>query len=390
MLLGGLEIVGSREMMMLEIIERWAGRQRGREAAIAPMDGPLSPNSRLDELEGVKVSGADGPDDVADDGAGGLFVSVGSKICRLIRGGDLRDFVRCEGEISGLWGSGDGSVVAGVDGWGLEYFDKRGLEKARYRFPSDCVKQGVTSICSDSATGIYFSVGSRKHLAQDWVKDLMERNSEGYIAHWTLNSADKPVVVADRLAWPNGLLSERSDSSTRLLATESWSHSIRQYQGDRNGFREGPRFAANMVGYPARMCAARRGGYWLALFARRTQLVELVLKEGDYRRAMMSTLAPELWIRPTLRSTGNHLEPLQMGGIRALGIQKAWAPPRSYGLVVRFARDGRIVESLQSRVGGHAHGVTAVREIGDSVVIVSRGGRELLLMQPEAMDGALK
>ena len=78
----------------------------------------------------------------------------------------------------------------------------------------------------------------------------------------------------------------------------------------------------------------------------------------------MKTVPPELWIGPTLDGRFNYREPTQIGRIKKLGIQKPWAPPRSYGLVARLNGDGEAIESLHSRVDGRIHGVTAVRAVG--------------------------
>jgi hypothetical protein len=94
---------------------------------------------------------------------------------------------------------------------------------------------------------------------------------------------------------------------------------------------------------------------------------------------MMRTIEPRHWVAPALVSGGDCLEPMQFGSIKALGIQKPWAPPRSYGLVVRINEDGDVVESLHSRVGGHHHGVTAACETSQGLVIVSKGSGKVLL-----------
>jgi hypothetical protein len=55
-----------------------------------------------------------------------------------------------------------------------------------------------------------------------------------------------------------------------------------------------------------------------------------------------------------------------------MGVLKPWAPPRSYGLVLRVAADGRIERSLHSLVDGRHHGITAVVEHGRALYAVSR------------------
>ncbi len=88
------------------------------------------------------------------------------------------------------------------------------------------------------------------------------------------------------------------------------------------------------------------------VFAVRTHLVEFVLREDDFREEMMRDHPAGLWIAPALATSGHCLEPMQFGSIKALGIQKPWAPPRSYGLSSASMSDGDFIESLHSRVGG--------------------------------------
>src|SRR5262249_39609420 len=129
----------------------------------------------------------------------------------------------------------------------------------------------------------------------------------------------------------------------------------------------------NMPGYPGRLSRSAAGGFWLSLFAVRTHLVEFLLREDEYCEEMMRTIPSELWLGPALSTSSDCHEPMQFGNIKALGIEKPWAPPRSYGLVVRIDELGDAVESLHSRRGGRHHGITAAAETRLGLVIVSKG-----------------
>src|SRR5262249_21252211 len=118
--------------------------------------------------------------------------------------------------------------------------------------------------------------------------------------------------------------------------------------------------------------------------ALRTQLVEFVLRERAYCDAMLATVDPRYWIAPSLRALGHYLEPLQGGGIKKLGLVKPWAPPRSYGLVVRLANEGEPLESFHSRAGGRHHGITAVQARGNRVIVAAKGHGVVLDLDPEA------
>ena len=128
------------------------------------------------------------------------------------------------------------------------------------------------------------------------------------------------------------------------------------------------------------------GDYWMAFFGLRTQLTEFVLREREFCEAMMKTVPPELWIGPTLDGRFNYREPTQIGRIKKLGIQKPWAPARSYGLVARLNGDGEAVESLHSRVDGRIHGVTGVCVVGLGAVIAASKGRNCLVELPSPRE----
>ena len=53
---------------------------------------------------------------------------------------------------------------------------------------------------------------------------------------------------------------------------------------------------------------------------------------------MMAEIEPTYWIAPRLRSGQSFKEPMQGAHIKTMGVIKPWAPPRSYGLVVRLRR----------------------------------------------------
>lgn len=340
---------------------------------IPPMDGALSPNSRLDELEVLDFN-LSAPDDVAADGNGGLLVS--SELSVLALGGNdrPRSVATFDSPVSALARLPDGNLVVGLDGSGLIHLDARGHSLHTAATLNGRPLTGITAVASDGDNGVYFTIGSTRHNAADWVRDLMECNREGLLGHW-IPGRDPQCRCGD-LAFPNGVLME--DDGRHLVITESWAHSVSRYGIQGSILGEKQTLIENLPGYPSRISAARGGGYWLAVFAMRTQLVEMVLHEQAFKHDMMRSLDPELWIRPALASTGSHLEPLQMGGVRKLGIRKAWAPPRSYGLVLQIDNSGEVTDSMHSRVGGHCHGVTAAREIDGRLLVVSKGNNRLL------------
>ena len=131
---------------------------------------------------------------------------------------------------------------------------------------------------------------------------------------------------------------------------------------------------ADLPAYPARLEPAAGGGAWLALFAPRRRIIELVLRERAYRRRMMAEIPSEYWIAPSLAPMASFLESLQGGTLKKLARLKPWAPTASYGLVVRLDAEFRPVASLHSRGDGVRHGIRSVIESDTGLLVASAGG----------------
>jgi hypothetical protein len=93
---------------------------------------------------------------------------------------------------------------------------------------------------------------------------------------------------------------------------------------------------------------------------------------------MMAEIDPEFWVVPRLSSGHSFKEPLQGAHIKTMGVMKPWAPPRSYGLVIRLDADGGPRYSLHSRVDGVNHGIVAAVEHGGDLVMIAKGPRRVL------------
>lgn len=138
----------------------------------------------------------------------------------------------------------------------------------------------------------------------------------------------------------------------------------------------------DLPGYPAHLVrSSNRGDFWLAVFAPRTQLIEFVLREDEFRNRMMCDIEPDYWIAPSLHSPRSFLEPLQGGALKQLGELKPWAPTRSFGLVIRFDAAFRPLESFHSRANGTRHGVTSCLPVGNGLLIAAKGGGEIVLAE---------
>jgi sugar lactone lactonase YvrE len=354
-------------------VEQIVFRNRDQHA-IPAMDGAISPNDRLDALAAVGEP-IPGADDVTEGRDGAIYVSGGRQVFRLTgEGYESRSvFASFEGNAGGLAVHPDGRLLVCVAGHGLAAIDADGRQ-TWVTTVEDQPLRCLTSVSAAADGTIFLADGTTAYEPDDWCRDLMAKNHLGRLVACGPELAAPRVLLRD-LYYPNGLETAAGD----VWFTESWNHRVSRARIDGRGIERPQVVIGNLPGYPSRLGRAAGGGFWLSVFGVRTHLVEFVLREDEYREEMIRTMPPSLWVAPAL-STSNHChEPMQFGSIKALGIEKPWAPPRSYGLVMRIDADGDPVESMHSRVGGRYHGVTAAREVAQGLVIVAKGSGRILL-----------
>ena len=358
---------------------RFAGR--GDAAVTVPaMDGALRPNTALEDAELVLSLPA--PDSLVAH-RGGVLASTSAELRPLPGQASDGEVIGFDAEITcAASGPGDALAVGLGDGR-IVLLDGVGERRILEVFANE--KLACLTALAFAGGDLLVCQGSARHDTRGWKHDLMERGSSGSV--WRLPLAGgPPVCLAKGLAWPFGLLPDAGGEN--CVVSESWRHRLLRL--DARAPRLPQAVLEDLPGYPARLCAARRGGAWLAVFAPRSQLIEFVLREPGYRARMMREVPPEYWLAPALYSNRSFLEPLQGGGVKQMGILKPWAPCRSYGLVIRLDEDFEPQASLHSRADGRRHGVASVLETGDgSLLIASRGGDAVLSMSAEATGGEL-
>ncbi len=209
-------------------------------------------------------------------------------------------------------------------------------------------------------------------MPNEYARDLLSHGKSGRICRLTPDGNGDRELVAG-LRYPFGAY----EVANELWFSESWNHRVAKIE--RNGAM--PHISSvidRLPAYPSRMSPAVGGGMWLTCFTARRRLVEFVLREDRYRRMMMQEVDPRFWVAPMLSSGQSFLEPLQGGNVKTLGISKPWAPPRSYGLVVRLGPDGLPKYSLHSRADGHHHGIVSAVEANGYLYLLSKGAGLLL------------
>ena len=362
---------------MLGAVSRAIDRFRGSgQAAITvpPLDGAFSPNEHLDNALAIFKTAT--PDNLTTDGERVLF-SSGATLFELKRSGisaTAEPLALFDSLITCLDYHTDGGIVVGLASGGL--FLRGGLHDGK----KVLTLQGRSVSCPtavrfDGANTLVICLGSHNNDPTQWKRDLLDGNASGSVWHFDLQS-ERSTCLADKFAWPNGLV---ATGNGRIVISESWHHQLVELDGGKC-----IPILAELPGYPGRIVAAGSSGYWLAIFAPRSQLVEFVLREPRFRRTMMKEIDPEFWVAPSLHHIIDYREPLQAGAMRELGQLKPWAPSRSYGLVVRLDQAFRPIKSMHSRADGKRHGITSCVDIDGQLLLTSFGGDVLL-----SVDSAL-
>ena len=336
---------------------------RGRASITIPsMDGAFRPN---DFLEKARVVAEHPGADCLAIANGRLLLSAGDSVYAV--GAENSDPVaRFEDSVTALEASGD-LIAVGLASGGVRIIGGKQEDRVFTEITGRAIS--CPTALSFQGNSLVVANGSSQTKAEDWSRDLLERNASGEVLSIDLESGAE-AVLGSHLAYANGLT---ETASGQIAVSQSWNHCISVLDQQKTIAS----VCQNLPGYPSRISRAPDGGYWLAIFGMRTQLIEFILREDGYRNQMLETVPPEYWVAPSLTSREHFMDPLQQGGVKQLGIKKPWAPPRSYGLAVKLDADFNPKFSVHSRAGGQCHGVTSAVEIDGTLYVASRGAGQV-------------
>lgn len=380
---------------MMGALTAWTDRLLGRgEASITVpvFDGALKSNRLIEDAQTLATLGA--PTDLATDGQS-VFVADGCRVWQ--HDGASADWAAREfafdpagavapsgQSITALACLPGGGLALALDGKAVQIF---GGPHAGRRFDQagGRVLVAANAIAATADGKLVVTDGSAKHPVERWKNDLMELGRSGRVLEFNLGDGSGREL-ANGLAYAFGTCATPDGA----WACESWRHRVLRLDTD-SGTKTGgvAPMIDNLPGYPSRIVAAAGGGYWLTCFALRTQLVEFVLREPAFRKRMLREVDPTYWIAPALNSGNTFLEPMQGAHLKMMGVVKPWAPPRSYGLVIRLDEAGLIRYSLHSRFDGQNHGVVAAVECAGFLYLLAKGRNRLLRLSVAELERSL-
>ncbi len=355
-------------------VREFANRLLGRgdaTIAVPSFDGALKPNQALEQATPLLDCAA--PEDLATDGAR-LFLADGRRLLSL-EGGAPTEARAFDEPISAIASLPGGGLAVALGGREIRVYANISDFVPRATFAGGF---SAVNALSPMREGLLFATdGSQTRGVEEWATDLMELGKSGRVH--LLNAADGTTkVLANGLGYALGACA----SGDGALVSESWRHRL---------IFVGPDGATKIIlphlpVYPSRISPAASGGYWLTAFVARTLLIEFVLREPAFRRRMMTEVDPQFWIAPRLSSGASFKEPLQGGHIKTMGMLKPWAPPRSYGLIIRLDAQGAPLYSLHSRVDGSNHGIVSAVEFKGDLAFIAKGPRRVLTLSLASLE----
>ena len=387
---------------MIAALLEWTDRLLGRgDAAITVpvFDGALKSNNLLEEA--AVWAQLDAPEDLATDGQS-VFVADGATVLRYDpadRSASATVVHRFDRPVTALaclpgganGGSGHGGLAVALDGREVRIVGGP-HDGRRWDAVAGKPLHAVNAISAGSDGRLVATDGSREHPAAHWKHDLMGLGRSGRLIE--LNPADGAArELASGLAHAFGACAVADVAGGvaggTVWVSESWRHRVMAFGAGQTARA----VTDSLPGYPSRITPAsaeQGGGYWLTCFTLRTQLVEFVLREPTFRKRMLREIEPQYWIAPALNSGNTFLEPMQGAQLKMMGIVKPWAPPRSYGLVIRLSPEGRVRYSLHSRFDGKHHGVVAAVECQGDLFVLAKGCGRILRLSVAGAERSLQ
>jgi hypothetical protein len=339
--------------------------------AVPSFDGALKPNQKLEAAETIFECAA--PEDLTTDGRA-IFLADGRRLLRL-DGDAATDMRSFDQSISALAVLPDGHLAVALAGREVRVFSEPSAANPYVVFATGL--NAVNALAPGADGALIATDGSATQGVERWVWDLLEWGRSGRVL-----MLDPATGAAKTLTSGLGYAFGVRATDDGVLVSESWRHRLIAVRGDGSTTIVLPHLPV----YPSRLSPASGGGYWLTAFVARSLLVEFILREPAYRKRMMAEIDPEYWVVPRLRSGFSFKEPLQGAHIKTMGVIKPWAPPRSYGLVIRLNAGGAPLYSLHSRVDGTNHGIVAAVECNGQLVMIAKGPGRILKLPIAPLD----
>jgi sugar lactone lactonase YvrE len=301
-----------------------------------PLDGDWAPaDTRLDDVEVLRLPSGVGPEDVVVDGAGRIV--SGDADGRIWRWpADARTTTTPE-LLADTGGRPLGIELDPRDGSLIICDAYRGL----LRLTEDAAITDLTRdaggtrilFCNNASVSrdgvVFFTDSSNRFPVSHWRRDLLEHRPNGRVLAYD-PATGRTEVIATGFHFPNGVALTPDESS--LMLVETVSHQLVRLPLTGGG----PVMLGDLPAYPDNMSPVGDGTYWIALASPRVPIAERLLPHPMVRRVAA--------VLPT------RLQP----------------QPLPYSMTALVDGDGRILRTLHGPAGRYVM-ITGVRQHGGTL-----------------------
>lgn len=326
--------------------------------SFAGYTGVHAPNTLLANLQRISLGTEEGPEHIVLGRDGKVYAAVASgNILRMNPDGTAGEvFASTGGRVLGFDFDASGNLIAADAIKGLlSISPDRKVTLLADKVGGDPIRYADAVVVAANGR-IYFSDASTRFAPAVWggtfeasILDIMEQSSTGRILEYDpLRKAVR--IVAKGLSFANGVALSRDEQA--LFVSETGKYRVWRIAVTADNLdvgRPSPQATLlldNLPGYPDNLMRGLDGKIWLGFAKPRNPKVDAMAEKPFLRKL-------------TLRLP------------RAL-----WPVPKTYGHVIAFAEDGRIVADLQDPAGAYPE-TTGITETGDRLYVQSLHAKSL-------------
>jgi sugar lactone lactonase YvrE len=305
------------------------------------LDGDFSENRVLQGMELFATPDSQGPEDIAIDSEGRVYVGVeeGLILRYAADGSDPQVFVDTGGRPLGLDFDTNGNLIVADAAKGLLSIDPNGEITVLCTEAGDRPFRFTDDVDVDSQNVAWFSDASDKWGQENHaMEEALESAANGRLIKYDIASGECTVVL-DELYFANGVAV--SPDETYVLVNETMRYRVKRVyvRGPRAGEVES--FIDNLPGFPDGISTGEDGIFWLAIFAPRNELLD--------------SAGPKPWLRELIYRIPAALQP----------------KPKRHPFVLGLDADGKVVRNLQDSDGVRFAKSTSAEQMGDWLYIGS-------------------
>jgi YD repeat-containing protein len=314
--------------------------------------GPHEVNTKLANLKIISLGKEEGPEHIAIGKDGKLYTTVASgNILRMTPDGSAQEvFVNTGGRVLGFDFDAAGNLIAADVNKGLlSISPERQIAVLTDKVNGEPILYADAVVVAKSGK-IYLSDASTRFAPKDWggtfeasVLDILEQASTGRILEY--DPANKTTrVVAKGFSFANGVALSQDEQTLFVNETGKyrvWKISVGAKDLDISTPNDQAKVLLdNLPGYPDNLMRGLDGKIWLGFAKPRNPTID------------------KLATKPFMRKLTLRLPRVM------------WPIPKTYGHVMAFTEDGKVVADLQDPSGAYPE-TTAVTETADRLYIQS-------------------